>query len=389
MTSKLTTFISSEKELHDYVKAGATHLIIDNTPYSNRSLKPESTLQNTISLFKTCQTKYPDIKLSLNCDVILHNHMIDDIISLFKLLNDINCHHIRFQDLGILTLIKDYCPKATPCYISETGSNNIESLKQLVELGVECIQFTNELPFNHIQQFENELNIETQLQVHGHILIQHSHRQLLSGINKAAFTFHQTEDHNFKGRFYHFYEGQHGTFMFGHFDRCLLEEISRLKKCNITDWIIDFRGLNNDIISQCITTYQKTAKTDLNKTNLTQYKLNLEILTKRPSKAGFFISNKTDIDWRDEKKQPLKNKQVVAQFLDTEKPNYLVMEAIHKFEVTDNLYLLTPENKELHYNTISISNLTDSNLTVCQSGEMIKLPWIKGIMPGTKLIQPI
>jgi len=387
---RLTIHVTSPEEATRYHAAGATHLIIDNSYYSNRSMVSSKDPQDIQSLLKFCQNLSPKPTTSITCDVVLHNHMVPSIITLFETLKDTPPDYIRFQDLGILPLIQEILPQSKATYINETGSSNVESLRALKTLGTPSIQLNNELPYSEIKTITSALAAEWQLQIHGHILIQHSHRQLLKNVtNSTKQKFIRSEDQDFKGRFYHFFESDHGCFMFGHFDRCLAPVLDKVLKCPLSDWIIDCRGLEV-AHNETVLNHYKALLEDIkgiNKDRLDQIQDALAAQSDMPLKIGFFNVNKTDIDWRDQKKSKTTHYHVLGHCIDIQKQGHILIELEETIKHTDQLYILTPEEKELPFHKPHLSNLSGTPLESSESHPIVKLNWIKGVTAGSKLVR--
>lgn len=388
-TPRIAVHVTHIDEIDPYLNAGATHLIIDNSYFSNRSMAPSHPPREVKGLLDHVKSIAPTITTSVTCDVILHHHMIPEIIDLFEHLKESPPTAIRYQDLGLLPLIHEHLPECTPTFISETGNSNNESLDVLEHLGAKSIQLNNEIPYSQLKNITQNPKINWQLQVHGHILIQHSHRKLLSSVSgKKDRHFTRSEDQDFKGRYYHFFESHHGCFMFGHFDRCLISEAKKLRRLALSDWIIDGRGLGIEHNVTVINAYQSIlGEEEPSKEKLENTFSILQDQSRTPLKIGFFNTNKTDVDWRDQKTTQLSKYTIKGACIDIQKNSHIVVEVEEDFDANDTLIILTPENKELSFHKLKLSSLNNKSLKTTQNETLVKIAWIKGVTAGSKLVK--
>ena len=101
-------------------------------------------------------------------------------------------------------------------------------------------------------------------------------------------------------RLFTFLNTSFGHFMFAQFHRSLAKYSDKLGQLDGCSWLIDSRGESTSYLNTCIDLYMNLdsyASDDIsNKIH------HLMSESKKPQKPGFFLSNNTDYDWRDESK---------------------------------------------------------------------------------------
>ena len=388
MKTQLATYILNEEEVISAVSNGVTHLICDNSYFSNQSLNPETDPHKVVDLLQFCNKNFPNCTLSVNLDIVLHESHIENMRTLLKLLSSSPVHEIRIQDLGMIALVQEYCPDKEICFLGHNAYNNSESFQLCHDLGVSSFQFNNELPHLEIERIIRNCPYQFGIQVHGHILIQHSNRRLLFDKNKQLSLKHiKSEDRSFKNRYYTFFDSNHGCFMYNHFERCLIEKIESLKELQLSQWIIDLRNYSKEYKEASFKIYKKLLTENVSETSQKKYLDTLQACTEKPLKLGFFHVNQTDSDWRDEKQHKTKKKIIIGTIISVIKHDNIVIELKDSINSNKHYAIQTPEGKCIQIKLNNFHTLTNETITGETGAQYVLLNWIKGCSPGSLLIE--
>ncbi|MDA1353480.1 MAG: U32 family peptidase [bacterium] len=387
--TKISTFASNEDQIKTALKAGADHLILEDNTLSIRCQDEPSEspgakrLNQLATLARSINAK---VTLSANIDMMVHHHHIDAISNALSILTEGSITAIRIQDPGLIPFITQYFPSFDIHLSTETSNNNIRSNKYYASLGVSLQCLSNEYPVDGIIQAQKECQTPLEIQVQGPLLIQYSLRRYMSFSQQipqqSSLIKKWAEDTDLPGRYFSFLETPHGHFMFAQFDRCLALHHPQLSSLNLQSWLIDARGESLEYLANSITLY-KTIRSG-GTINVAQDTQHLSQLSKRPQKAGFFIANKTDSDWRNFKHHA--DDELLGRVIDAKRGKYMLVDVVRTFSSQNKIELITPEGKQIHVTPHPITNIDGNAISDAVPLSQILLPWAKGTVVGSRLV---
>ena len=180
MKPKLLCYASTPKQIHAFINAGASDIIIEDARLSVRSMQhpwpPTSQLRDIIS--KAKQT-FPNKQLWINIEKIAHPHDIKSLTTLITRLKKDQVNAFRIQDLGVLSLFKSIHPKAKLWYAPEFGYSSIEAIKHMSP-HCHVHHISNDCPITNIKKYRKTSSQPLSIQIFGPILIQYSQRRYIS-----------------------------------------------------------------------------------------------------------------------------------------------------------------------------------------------------------------
>ena len=308
---------------------------------------------------------------------------------------------IRLQDPGLSLFIRKVFPLAALHLTTETGNMNYRGIQHyLSEPGgsFNQVTFNNELPISEMKNIINNTpsNIKFELQVHGPLLIQYTQRNLLTmKFNNLKQCL--IEEISRPGHFFPMLDNNHGTFLYYRADKNLLWFIPELLDLKLTYWLIDGRGQSKDYLTKAIKYYQQQMVECLNQLdqkNKKKWRPSKEVLnslsqtSSRPFIRGFFLANNSDRSLRFKQrpfeKRKLSNIPIVGKILDVKRPKWLIVEAITTLKIGE--YSLIDTNNQVQTIEINeILSIHNEPIAEAQPGELIKIPWYKGITPQSIL----
>jgi putative protease len=381
--TELITYINSSSDIDEAVALGITHIIINDPQISIRSweeFNEDPHFNHIQSLIHYSRSTHSKLIISVQCDLLFH-HDKDPLINNFiAVIKQNPCDFIRVQDLGLLLKFKELLPQINLVFLSEMCNNNWMSIDEISKLAAR--QTLNmELPHDKIKHISQQVQTNFECVVQGQILIQYSTRRFMAGLNPDFENPEQKEqihmlaqDEDYPGRRFTFLDNHHGHFMFAYFDRCLLPYSELLLNLNLKGWIIDCRGQNKDTLKMAIKLYHQA----LHKKN---YAISeLEALTSRPQKPGFFKANQTDRRRYNSNFMPSNSDyEKVGQILDAEKGRRITFECYKTIYLGDVIEVFHPKLDHCQITVEQLWDLSDKPIQHSTAGQLVQIPWQKGI----------
>ncbi|NQY74584.1 MAG: U32 family peptidase [Candidatus Margulisbacteria bacterium] len=387
----LSTFCACTEWAEAAIKAGADHLILEDSKCSIRSYSHDFNtpdFKNVSKMAEKARAINPEILLSFNIDILAHQYHIETIQQLLITLKESNIQTIRLQDPGLVFLVRTIIPDAVFHLSTETGNLNRQSiLFHTAQFQRQCL--SNELPIKELRDISSSINTELEIQVHGPILIQYSKRRFMShylnnkDTQSSVCIRKKAVDHEFKNRTFQFYDNPHGHFMFLHVDRCLIRHVPELVELDLTSLLIDARGESIQYLTQTLMSYRNERNDYMSNPESYQLKnqVSLDEISPRPLKAGFFKINNTDKDWRNLHPTRSIPHEIIGTVIDVVKNNWLTIELNTDLKIGENYTLLSPERKQRN---VQLDCLLDAWGKPIQKGkehQLVKIKWVKGIVP--------
>jgi collagenase-like PrtC family protease len=391
---KLVTFISNHTQLKFAITSGADHLILEDSKVAVRSYSDDFSIlhfEKISILAQTAKQIDPDIILSVNCDLLMHERHIPILLNFISTLKKNNLDRIRIQDPGLIAFFKEHYPTASIELAYEIGNQNYKSMAFYQDHTLRQV-ISNDVSKDNIAIMKNKLNTELEVQVQGPILIQYSNRRFLTGLDDNKDTDNKTpikriaQDEQYLGRDFNFYDNQHGHFMFLYFDRCLLKMINDLGKLQLDSWLIDARGESEEYFKTCLSLYKKARDGFVKEGKWTASESDFKQLADvsvRPQRPGFFRVNKTDQIRR--KKHIDINTQLIGTVLDSIKEEIVTLELETELKTGDKVILKNPKGLEKEITISKLKSLTGEELSNAISGQLVQTPWQKYLAPKVKL----
>ncbi len=386
LANKLTTYVGSFERLKLALNYGAEHLIFEDPKLSARSYA-EATLQIGFQHLEDwaqyARIQNPDIEISFNLDIMIHDRHFPLILLLIKTLEKANIQHIRVQDTGLTLFFKTHFSKAHLTLAMETGNQNLESIYRYTTL-FDSQVLNNEMPFSELKKTVlNCPHYPFELQVQGPLLIQYSNRRYMAGFEETEAPLYRiAQDEQYPNRFFPFYDNVHGHFMYLYFDRCLLTYIPDLLSLDLSGWIIDARGESDSYLIQTLTLYKKyrTLTVAISDPDLES----LASLAQRPQKGGFFRANRTDQD-RESVVKEVEGYHYTGIVIDTVSKKQFTFETLWPLSLGNEIKILTPEGHEANFTLAQMSSAFNIPLIQAQVGDIISLPWQKRVVTQSKV----
>lgn len=170
----------SIESLYAAVQSGADAVYLGGNKFSARAYASNFDEENMINAVNYCHLYGVKIYITLN--TLLKQNEIKEAIEYISFLYKIGVDAVIIQDTGLAYLIKDNFPKLEIHASTQMTVHNGEGALFLKNLGFKRIVLSRELSLKEIKYISQELNVETEIFVHGALCICYSGQCLMSSI---------------------------------------------------------------------------------------------------------------------------------------------------------------------------------------------------------------
>jgi len=388
---ELVTFAATKERVALAIQAGIDHLVLEDSKVSIRSLENhfvQPDFQHVIELAFYARTLSDTVKLSVNCDVMVHERHYPVLEAFYQAVRQTEIDTIRIQDPGLIPYFKSVWPEVKIHFAQETGNHNIKSIGYYAGFCERQI-LNNELTSAEIKHTLSNVPSQYEIQVQGPLLIQYSNRRFMAGrdadaeSNAPITLTRYANDQDYPGREFVFHDNPHGHFMYAYFDRCLLRSIPELLSCSLTAWLIDARGESDAYLTESIRLYKKAVTEPLAPGDFSA----LESVSKRAQKPGFFKANFTDRVRKSPYAELPENSQFIGMVVDVIREKWVTIRTEKPFKIGDELTISSPRAKVV---TITVDQLKDVTFRDLESSEgvpLVLLKWRKGVLAKSKVFK--
>jgi len=201
-------------------------------------------------------------------NIFAHNKDIDSLKSYINELITARIDGVIVSDMGIFMIIRQNFP-ALPVFVSvQANITNYAAAKYWAELGVKRITLSRELGINEIKKIVSNVDIETEIFIHGAVCISYSGRCLLSkyienrDANKGncahccRWKYYLTEEKR-PDEHYPVFEDERGTYIFSSKDLCLLNVLPDIISTGVSSLKIEGRMKSLHYVSVVTKVYRE------------------------------------------------------------------------------------------------------------------------------------
>ena len=320
----LSTYVTHPNHAH-WLKSYDIHTLIIDCPFC--SVRSHDRYDWGNDEIEDVQDKCRPLFMALNLDGLYSSHELQVIESTIRAraLDEV-FNAFRVQDPGMMVWARAKFPDIAIQFNPETGFQNTAAISSAFTRGAAIMTLNHETPCSTIQRFQDALpQPALELFVQGPICIQYSRRRFLSDLYQSDPNLPirlTAEDPELPHRTFTFLNTAFGHFMFAQFHRCLAMSKKKVIALGSMPWLIDARGLSEDYAKVAINLYANLATAD--DATIDDGVRQLEALSNVPQKPGFFLSNQTDVDWRDH--DVPKQNDKIGRVLSVKKDDALLIE---------------------------------------------------------------
>lgn len=357
----------SFESLRAAVDYGADAVYVGGQSFGMRAGPENFTYDSLKSAVELAHSK--GVKVYLTCNTLPRNNEIPNFRQFMEEADDCAVDAVIVADLGLLSLVKEYCPDMEVHMSTQTGIVNYVTARELYNMGVKRVVAARELSLEEIAEIRAKTPDELEIEafVHGAMCVSFSGRCLLSQylVNRDAnrgecaqpcrWSYSLMEETR-KGEYYPIMEDSSGTYILNAKDLCMIEHLDKVAKAGVTSLKIEGRAKSSYYVSVVTNAYRMAV--DILKNDPDSYKLPQWIrdevfkVSHRAYCTGFFFGHPKDCQYYEN--SGYIREYDVAAIVDECKDGILYCTQRNKFLKGDELEILPPGE---HFDTLTAKEL--------------------------------
>lgn len=295
-------------------------------------------------------------KIYVTINIVAHNEDFAGLDEYLKYLQSIQVDGIIVSDIGIMMLAKEVAPKLDLHVSTQANVTNKYTAKFYCDLGAKRLVLARELSIKEIKEIRDYIPREVEIEtfVHGAMCISYSGRCLLSNylsgrdsnrgacIQACRFEYSICEKTR-KGEHYDIQEDERGTYILNSKDLCMIEHIKELVDAGMTSFKIEGRMKSPYYVATITNAYRRAIDDMLNGRPFNKELLEeVEKTSHRRYTTGFYFGA-NDKEYIEDS-MPIQSFEFMAIVKEDEKDGFTVIEQRNKFEIGDELEVLSPNS---------------------------------------------
>ncbi len=269
----------SIESLYAAVQAGADAVYMGGSKFSARAYANNFDDEQLKEAINYCHLY--GVKVYITVNTLIKEEEIKEAIKYIRFLYSIGADALIIQDTGIAKLIKENLPDFEIHASTQMTVHNGEGAIFLKELGFKRIVLSRELSLKEIEYISKDLDIETEIFVHGALCICYSGQCLMSSILggrsgnrgrcaqpcRLPYTLiNEKNDKETKG------------YLLSPKDICNIENMEDLIKAGATSFKIEGRMKRPEYVAGVIRSYRKAIDAAINKENFEEEQNKKELM---------------------------------------------------------------------------------------------------------------
>ncbi|MDP4178519.1 MAG: DUF3656 domain-containing protein [Bacillota bacterium] len=162
------------------VQAGASAVYLGGNKFSARAFASNFDNENMIKAIKYCHLYGVKVYVTLN--TLIKENEINEALDYVRFLFNAGADALIVQDFGISYLIKNMFPSFELHASTQMTVHNAEGAILMKKLGFQRIVLSRELSLSEIEYISKDLNIETEIFIHGALCVSYSGQCLMSSL---------------------------------------------------------------------------------------------------------------------------------------------------------------------------------------------------------------
>lgn len=295
-------------------------------------------------------------KIYVTINIVAHNEDFAGLDEYLKYLQSIQVDGIIVSDIGIMMLAKEVAPKLDLHVSTQANVTNKYTAKFYCDLGAKRLVLARELSIIEIKEIRDYIPREVEIEtfVHGAMCISYSGRCLLSNylsgrdsnrgacIQACRFEYSICEKTR-RDEHYDIQEDERGTYILNSKDLCMIEHIKELVDAGITSFKIEGRMKSPYYVATITNAYRRAIDDMLNGCPFNKELLEeVEKTSHRRYTTGFYFGA-NDKEYIEDS-MPIQSFEFMAIVKEDEKDGFTVIEQRNKFEIGDELEVLSPNS---------------------------------------------
>ncbi|WP_138205154.1 DUF3656 domain-containing U32 family peptidase [Haloimpatiens lingqiaonensis] len=170
----------SLESLYAAVQAGTDAVYLGGNKFSARAYASNFDEETMINAINYCHAY--GVKVYITVNTLIKEKEIKELTEYIGFLYNIGVDALIVQDMGVIKIIKDKFPDFEVHSSTQTTVHNGEGAKLMSSLGVKRVVLAREMSLKEIEYISKDLNIETEVFVHGALCICYSGQCLMSSM---------------------------------------------------------------------------------------------------------------------------------------------------------------------------------------------------------------
>lgn len=335
-------------------------------------------------------------KAYVTLNVFARNDDFKGLADYLKVLVDANVDAVIVSDLGVFQFVREHQPNLDIHISTQANTTNKFSANAWAKLGAKRIILARELSLKEVEEICRSLpkNISVECFVHGAMCISYSGRCLLSNylaerdsnhgecVQACRWHYQLIEDNRPDDKL-DIEEDSKGAYILNSKDLCLIDHLDKLYKAGVTSFKIEGRMKSPYYVATVVNAYRRAI--DRLYADPTNYSVSKELkdelkkASHRKYTTGFMI--KDEVVTQNYPSASQEQESIFKAFVvEKSVANQVVVEQRNKFEVGDELEILSPTkdfNKKIKIeniinskgNEINTAKLVCERVTIVYSGE--------------------
>ncbi|WP_346937080.1 U32 family peptidase [Clostridium sp.] len=248
----------SKESIYAAVQGGADAIYMGGSKFSARAYANNFNEEELIEVVNYCHIY--NVKVYIAFNTVIKEEELDEALEYGKFLYEIGVDAIITQDMGLFKIIKEAIPDFEIHASTQMTIHNGEGALFLKNEGFQRIVLSRELSLDEIRYISKDLDIETEIFVHGALCISYSGQCLMSSViggrsgnrGRCAQPCRLPYTIISKSRG----ESREG-YLLSPKDTCTIEEIKSLVESGTSSLKIEGRMKKPEYVSGVVTTYRE------------------------------------------------------------------------------------------------------------------------------------
>ncbi|GAA0775674.1 U32 family peptidase [Clostridium subterminale] len=248
----------SKESIYAAVQGGADAIYMGGSKFSARAYANNFNEEELIEVVNYCHLY--NVKVYIAFNTVIKEEELDEALEYGKFLYEIGVDAIITQDMGLFKIIKEAIPDFEIHASTQMTIHNGEGALFLKNEGFQRIVLSRELSLDEIRYISKDLDIETEIFVHGALCISYSGQCLMSSViggrsgnrGRCAQPCRLPYTIISKSRG----ESREG-YLLSPKDTCTIEEIKSLVESGTSSLKIEGRMKKPEYVSGVVTTYRE------------------------------------------------------------------------------------------------------------------------------------
>lgn len=272
---------------------GADAVYLGGSRFGARASAQNFSDEEMIKAIAFCH--FHQVKVYVTVNTVIYDDEMADALKYieFLYLNDVDA--IIVQDLGLMTLVRKHFPDLEVHASTQMTVTNLDAVKFLASQGVKRVVLSRELPIEEIKAINDQIDIETEVFVHGALCVCYSGQCYMSGLiggrsgNRGRCAQPCRKKYSLQRN--HLLE-QKNLYLISPRDLCTIDHVGELIEAGVTSFKVEGRLKGPVYVGTVIRAYRQAIDQYLQQSNEKLQKSALNLVFNRGYTKGFLFGAK-------------------------------------------------------------------------------------------------